>query len=142
MSMLPTGPLPNDLKQKSPTQQHQAKSADIQFIMKQFNKTGLVNHINAVQGRYEDYPTAFEFKEAQDLIANAKSMFETVPHEIRAKFHNEPGEFVDFMTNEANRDAIFELGIDPDWLPEPVTPTEAAPTASEPVPETEPPATS
>ena len=56
MSMLPTGPLPHDKKQKSPVQQHQAKSADIHFIMKQFEKDGVLQHVNAIKGRYEDFP--------------------------------------------------------------------------------------
>lgn len=135
MSVLPTGPLPHDAAQKSPVQHHQAKSADIHNIMKKFERDGILHHVNTVKGRYADYPGEVDFHQMQNTIALAKTMFETVPPDIRSKFHNDPGEFVDFMTNEANYSEIKELGIEPDWLPEPVIAAPEPDPTPEPTPE-------
>lgn len=98
------------------TEQHHKKDCDIHHIMKRFEETGIVNHVAKVQGRYENFLDAPNYQEAQNLIAEANSMFETVPARIRAKFANDPGQYVSFMTDPANIAEIQELGLDASHL--------------------------
>lgn len=108
------------------TEQSHVQSCDMRRIMARSLKTGLVSHINQYQGQYLDLPTGLDFQEAQNIIAEAKSMFETVPAEVRALFGNDPARYLDFMQDEDNYDKIAELGLDNSHLPEPMKKTEPA----------------
>ena len=98
------------------TEQHHKDSCDIHHIMRKYEQTGICDHIARVQGQYADYLGAPDFQEAQNAIAESKSMFESLPAKLRAEFDNQPGTFVDFMTNPANIAAIEELGLNADHL--------------------------
>lgn len=98
------------------TEQSHAESCDIHHIMRKYEKTGIIDHVNRVQGTYENYAGAPDFQEAQNIIAEAKSMFETVPATIRRAFDNDPGRFVSYMTDPANIEGIEKLGLDASHL--------------------------
>lgn len=122
------------------TEQSHKKSCDIHNILKKYRKTGMLNHVSSMEGKYQDYGTSLDFHRMQLQIANAKSMFESIPSEIRAVFHNNPGVFLDFATNPENREKMLEMGFSIDHLPEkveepPVIPPEPGP---EPAPNSEP----
>lgn len=118
------------------TEQSHKKACDIHNIMRQYEKTGVVNHVNKYRGQYMDMPTGIDFHTAMQTVATARSMFETVPSKIRAMFKDDPGAFVDFMVDPANYEAIKELGFDTSHLPTPPTPKEgdAPPPAPTPAP--------
>lgn len=94
----------------SMTRQEHKAECDINNILAQFRKTGAAGHLAAHQGRYDDFAD-IDFHQAQNDIARAKSMFETVPAELRERFHNDPGEFLAFVTDEANLPEMRELGL-------------------------------
>lgn len=107
------------------TEQSHADSCDIHNIMRKYEKTGLINHLNLHSGTYGDYTGAPDFHSAMNLISNASSMFESVPSKIRAQFDNDPGKFLAFMQDEKNRDAIIKMGFDDKHLPPlPASPVE------------------
>lgn len=92
---------------------------DMHFILRKQKKTGILNHTNQYAGTYGDFSTTPEYQEAQNLIADAASMFETVPAFIRAQFNNDAMQFVEFMQNPKNREDMHELGLDTSHLPQP-----------------------
>ena len=98
------------------TEQHHKDECDIHYIMKQYEETGIVTHTNNVQGSYADFLGVPDFQEAQQAIADAKSMFQMVPAKIRAAFENDPGKFVEFMTNPENIYEIEQFGLNADHL--------------------------
>lgn len=104
---------------ESLTEQSHKESCDIHNIMRKYEKTGIVNHLAQFKGQYMDMSNSVEFHQAQLIVAEANSMWETVPSKIRAVFDNNPGKFVDFMQSENNREAILEMGLDASHLPEP-----------------------
>lgn len=126
---------------ESLTEQSHKKMCSVGSILKKYKKTGLIDHTTSVPGKYADYPNYIDFHLMQVKIANAKSMFESIPSHIRAKFDNDPGKFVDFASNPENRNEMLEMGFDGDNLPEPVEapqdpqPEPAPEPAPEPVPE-------
>lgn len=79
--------------------------------MRKYKETGVLNHVNAHQGTYMEYPDSIDYHEAQNIIAEAASMFETVPSHIRADFQNDPAKFLDFMQNPDNTQAIHDYGL-------------------------------
>lgn len=94
------------------TEQSHKESCDIHVIMKKAAKTGLVEHVNQYQGTYGEFGHGPDFHQAMNLIANAEQMFETIPAEIRKKFGNDPGVFLDWINNDKNYDEVAELGFD------------------------------
>ena len=100
------------------TQQNHKKETDVNEIIKKYDKTGLIVHINKIEARYGDV-TGLDFKAAQDLVTNSLQMFKELPPEIRKRFNNSPMELYEFMENEGNRDEAIELGlIKAEWKPE------------------------
>lgn len=105
------------------TEQSHAKSCDIHVIMQKYEKTGVIDHVNQHEGTYMDYPNPVDFHTAQNIIAEAHSMFETVPARIRDDFDNDASQFLAFMQNPENATKIAEYGLSNSHLPE--TPSEA-----------------
>lgn len=104
---------------ESLTKQSMKDDADINFIIKQFDKTGVINHRNQYEGDYGDYSEAVTFDEAMRIVADANSMFETVPAKIRKQFGNDPGRFVEFVNNPENREELVKMGLAVDRPPAP-----------------------
>lgn len=90
---------------------------DINHIMAKYRKTGLVQHVAMHQGQYGEF-AAIDYHEAMNAVVEADEMFQTVPSEIRAKFNNDPGAFLEYVTNAHNEDGMRELGLLPAKKPE------------------------
>ena len=52
-----------------------------------------------------------DFHYLQNQLSLARSEFLELPAHVRARFHNDPGEFYEFFHNESNRDEAFKLGF-------------------------------
>jgi hypothetical protein len=46
-----------------------------------------------------------------NTVANANSMFEGLPSEIRNQFANDPANFISFMDDENNNEQMYEMGL-------------------------------
>lgn len=114
------------------TEQCHKDECSIQNIMKKYKKTGILNHTNEYQGTYMDMTNALDYHEAQNIIAAASSMFETVPAHIRKHFNNDSSQFVDFMQNPDNKSQIEEMGLSTSHLPSDKQTPKPNPTPSKP----------
>lgn len=104
------------------TEQSHSKHCNIGNILNKYKKTGMLTHVNSMQGRYEDFPNSVDFHAMQNVIANAKSMFESIPSHIRSMFDNDPSKFLDFAQNPENREEMLDLGFSDEHLPAAVEP--------------------
>lgn len=97
---------------KSPdmTRQDFKDDCDINLIMAKARKTGMVAHTAKYAGSYGEF-MEIDYHEAMTAIAEADQMFETVPSDIRARFGNDAGKFLEFVTNEENADEVREMGL-------------------------------
>ncbi|AXL14625.1 internal scaffolding protein [Microviridae sp.] len=99
------------------TEQAHADEVKIQNILRKYRDRGVVQHVAVHKGTYMDMIDAPDYQEAQNQIAAAKSLFETVPSHIRKDFENNPSKFIEFMQNPNNREAIEAYGLDSSHLP-------------------------
>lgn len=99
------------------TEQHHRDDCRIDSILKKYAQTGVITHVNRAKGTYGDF-SAPDYQEAQNIIAAAKSLFEDVPAHIRLQFNNDPAEYIEFMQEPTNKQAIEELGLDASHLPD------------------------
>lgn len=95
---------------ESMTEQAHKKECDMNHILREYSRTGLIKHAKQYEGRYDDVPVS-DFQEAMFLIKNAENMFNALPGSVRAAMDNDPAKFLEFVQNPANEDKMRELGI-------------------------------
>lgn len=116
----------------SMTEQHHRDDVKIQSILKKYAQTGVISHVKEYQGTYMNVPNGLDYQEAQNIIAEAASLFESVPAHIRQDFANDPAQFIDFMQNSENKEAIEAYGLDASHLPVQEETQEPTPTPPKP----------
>ena len=99
-----------EFKDKSRTKQSMKKETDINFIIDKFQKTGIITHENRYQGSYGEF-ASIDYQEALNTVIAAENMFMDLPSAVRKKFDNNPKLFLDFVTDEKNKDEMMELGL-------------------------------
>lgn len=97
-------------KGKSMTKQSFKDEVNINKIIKKYNKTQILQMAENFEGQYGEFDSK-DFADAMNVVAKANTLFEQVPSEIRAKFRNDPGAFIDYATDEKNRDQLVSWGL-------------------------------
>ncbi|WNK14872.1 MAG: internal scaffolding protein [Microvirus sp.] len=93
-------------------QQQFKDETDINTIVKRFGITGELP-TNVRMPTYQDYEEIYDYHSAMNATRLATESFNKMPAEIRARFGNDPGLFVDFCANEGNRVEAEKLGLVP-----------------------------
>lgn len=110
------------------TKQEFKKECDIDYILKQFIKTGLMTHLSSRKPHYGDYIDVPEYQSAMNMVADANEAFASLPASIRKRFGNDPLEFLDFVQDKNNSDEVKKMGLGPtEKLPLEQAIAEAAP---------------
>lgn len=92
------------------TKQAFAEEVDINTIVRRFNLTGQLPE-NVHMPTYADFEDIFDFQTAMNAVRQAEESFNEMPAHIRARFHNNAAEFVDFCSDEDNRPEAEKLGL-------------------------------
>lgn len=92
------------------TEQAHKRETDMNYILRDYAKTGLIKHAQKHQGTYDDV-TVDDFQEAMFLVTSAQNMFNDLPGQIKKRFNNDPAEFLGFVQNPENVDEMSRLGI-------------------------------
>ena len=97
------------------TEQHHSEECDVNNILATYMKTGVIPPLdpNANYGDLSD----FDYQSMQNQIANANSLFEQLPENVRMRFGNEPYRFLNFVQDERNYDELVEMGLANNPLP-------------------------
>lgn len=103
------------------TKQQFVDQCDINNIIKQYTKTGQFSHLSAnlARGTYTDLPDPIEFQDSMNLVIQAENAFATLPSKVRARFGNDPAEFLAFIGDPANQDEAIKMGLAIDNRPAP-----------------------
>lgn len=113
-------------------QQHDVPTCNINNIMDKYRKTGLLEHVNQFRGNYGDFTSAPTYHEAFNKLVEAQEMFMTLPANVRDKFANDPGLFLEYVSDENNQAGMEELGLLPKKAPaKPQEPAKEAPKSEE-----------
>lgn len=92
------------------TEQNHKDETDINNIVRKYNKTGLIDHLNQFEKQYGDM-TGYDYQDAMNTVAAANTMFEGLPSSIRNQFDNDPAKFINFVDDEANADKLVDMGL-------------------------------
>ena len=107
---------------------------DINYIMRKFEKKGVIDHLNNHQGQYGNFIGFEDYHISQNKILAAAEAFASIPSKIRAKFGNDPATFLEFAQNPENLDEMIKIGLAPQKAQEPqpeTSPEPGAPTKEE-----------
>ena len=92
------------------TQQHQKDQADINFIVEQFNVTGILPTA-PVSPQYGDFTGISDYQSALNAVIDAQDEFMSLPANLRSRFDNDPANLINFLSNDENRQEAIELGL-------------------------------
>ena len=93
-----------------PAKQEFKDDADLNSIMKKFQKTGAIDHVVKHQGSY-GISTPVLLHEAMNLVTAADSMFADLPSSLRNKFENKPAAFLEYVQDPKNAEEAKKLGL-------------------------------
>lgn len=95
-----------------------AEAVDINQIMKKWDPSGKQFNKAIAQGMttdagmfYDDFTDSKSLQDALEITIHAKQQFEMLPAEIRNRFENEPGRFLDFVNDPKTLEEQYKLGI-------------------------------
>lgn len=105
------------------TKQSFSKAADINEIVRRYRRTGFLDGVKANPGQFVDVSKIGDFRELVSKVRSATESFEGLPSELRSRFHNDPAELIEFISDDSNREEAVKLGL----VPKPVVPEAVKP---------------
>lgn len=95
----------------SQTVQADLEQSDINFIVKQFGMTHSLPYGVAVPvyDDYSDIPN--DYHAALQLVSDSNSTFMEYPADVRTRFDNDPGKFLEFVHDPSNYEEASSLGL-------------------------------
>ena len=95
-----------------PSLTHQSfkDECDVYKIIRKYDRTGLLSHVNTAKALYGDYTTVNEYRESLHIVLAASEAYDSLPAALRRRFID-PGEFMEFVTNPANHEECVSLGL-------------------------------
>lgn len=107
----------------SRTVQSEAETVNINSIVARARAGGSVPSLSSREPRYLDVSDVGDYREALHRVRAAQEAFMGLPAMVRARFENDPGRLVSFLSDPTNRPEAEKLGL--------VKPAEPALTASQ-----------
>lgn len=92
------------------TDQSFRDEADINTIMARYQSTGEMPVITKANGQFLDV-VGMDFAAHMDQINEARELFGQLPSNLRARFDNDPGAFLDYCSDPVNRPEMLSLGL-------------------------------
>lgn len=93
------------------TKQSHKAECDINTILAQYAKTGIINHISNSEPQYLDLPSSVDFQESLALVQEASDAFASLPSGVRDRYANDPGRFLSALSDPGQRDFLREAGV-------------------------------
>lgn len=85
-------------------------SADINFIVNRYKFEGVVS-LNSRPGLFLDVSEMGDYRQAVEQVRQGQEFFGQLNSDIRARFKNDPAEFLDFVSDPSNREEMEKMGL-------------------------------
>ncbi len=96
--------------EESRTRQSEAAACNINNIMARYEKTGVLP-LQGREGFFADVSEMGDYRQAMDQVERGQQAFMLLPAGVRARFANDAAQFLDFVSDPANRDEMREMGL-------------------------------
>lgn len=100
-----------DCSEPKLTDQSFKNACDINVIMANYAKTGMLSHVTTLQPKYVDNTTIPSLEAAYDIVNAAEDAFYNLPPDIRKLMDNDPSQLENFIQNPDNTDILLKNGI-------------------------------
>lgn len=94
------------------TKQQFKNECDVNNIVKTFETTGAITHLNNFEGSFGDFTQApADYHEAVQTVMEAQDLFDALPSKVRAHFENDPAKFLAFQDDPEAIALMEEHGL-------------------------------
>ncbi|AXH74124.1 MAG: internal scaffolding protein [Microviridae sp.] len=87
------------------------EECDVNFIVNNLDTNGFLDTSRGSMPQFVDATLYTDFHEAQNIVASGTQIFEALPADVRFRFHNDPGEFMDFVADPDNTQEAIKMGL-------------------------------
>lgn len=109
------------------TKQSHKDECDIHRILRQYQRTGILAHVQTARPQYIDLPDPIDYQTAMNTMIQAQDAFAALPSAVRDYFANDPARFLAAFEDKAQADKLREFGLLQPKPPEPASgPSEGA----------------
>lgn len=109
------------------TQQHMAAATDVNLIVKNFQRTGVMSHTSNKMPAYADVSSSEDLFTAINTVNAANDEFNDLPSEVRRAAENDPQMFLAMVESDEGLEILVEAGLETAEGWEPVGEAPAAP---------------
>lgn len=93
------------------TKQSFRDECDINKLMAQYQKTGVMTHLTRGLPSYGDFTNAADYHTASTKVLEAQRAFDELPAEVRTRMRNDPMKLLEFLEDEKNHEEGVQLGL-------------------------------
>lgn len=93
------------------TDQSYKNACDINVIMANYAKTGLLPHMQNSEPQYIDNTEIPNLMEAFEITQRASELFYSLPADVRRLMDNDPAQLENFINNPENADILLKNGV-------------------------------
>lgn len=93
------------------TKQSHKAECDIHNILRQYQRTGILEHVARGQQAFIELPDALDYQASLHVIANAQAAFAALPSTVRDHFSNSPELFLSAFTDPTQHSTLADLGL-------------------------------
>ncbi len=86
------------------TKQSFIDECDINKIVAQYDRTGLLTHVSNAQPLFVDVSETGTYREALQNVRAVEAHFLELPSKIRARFENDPAQYLDWQATATDED--------------------------------------
>lgn len=119
---------------ESMTKQEFATDQDINFIVKKFQKTGVMGGLSHKVPEFADVSNAVTLHEAMSVWDEANAGFASLPSGVRDAAGNDPIQMLEMLDDPDGYAVLVEAGMEMEERPEPPPKTPPVVPATEPTP--------
>lgn len=93
------------------TVQSAKAECDINNILSQYRRTGILTHVTASRPTYEDLPSDLDYQASMNMLLEAQAAFQGLPAKVRDHFGNDPTRLLIALRDPDQADKLREFGI-------------------------------
>lgn len=93
------------------TKQSHKAECDIHNILKQYQRTGIITHVQSARPLYTDLPDSLDYQQSLNTIMAAEQAFFALPAKVRDHFRNDPAAFLAAFSDPSQESFLREHGF-------------------------------
>lgn len=93
------------------TKQSHKEECDIYNILRQYQRTGIITHVQNARPTYQDLPSNVDYQSAMNTLIQADAAFAALPAKVRDHFDNDPAAFLAAFSDPKQEATLRGFGL-------------------------------